>query len=234
VARPADGLRAVLSPVAAKPGRDPDSEEDLRKNAVKQMLLLGRAVSVADFEALANQSLGVVKAVAEFIWLDEEQQAGVQVTFIGESTKGELTERLRAQAEPTLPILVVPATALARTLQLSVHVDALFDADAVAAAVNVALSSAPDGLLAKVNASIGGQLWVSQIYEAVHAVKGVSFVEAAVLVTEFGFPITLSRTDVICIPASSYFDFDDGRRVQVTPVKSKGGATDSARRTGGP
>jgi hypothetical protein len=233
IARPADGLRSVLSPVAAEEGRDPDSEEDLRKNAVQQMLLLGRAVSVADFEALANQSKGIVKAVAEFLWLDEEQQAGVKVTFIGSSTEADLLDRLRKQADPTLPILVKHATALPRTLQITVGVDPKFKKDDVATAVNLALSSAPDGILAIENASIGGQLWVSQIYEVVHSVKGVVSVESAVMYTEFGFPITLALTDVICAAASSYFDFDEGRRVFVTPVDPSGTVIEP-RPTGGP
>jgi hypothetical protein len=221
VARPVDGLRAVLSPIAARPGRDPDSPRDLRTNAARSMLLLQRAVSVADFEALANQSKGVVKAIAEYVWLDDPRQTGVRIVFIGSATKGEVTADLRKHGDPDLLIDVTPAQALPRTLELTVTVRQRLDPKAIGEEVRRRLADEPDGLLAAPNAIIGGELWVSRIYEVAHSVDGVVSVDSAVLLGDSA-PPALAKTDVVCVPAKSYFDFSSGR-VRVTARESSDG-----------
>src|SRR4029453_6836230 len=55
LARPVAGLRRVVNPVAAGGGADADQPKDVRRNAPNSALLLGRAVSIPDFEALARE-----------------------------------------------------------------------------------------------------------------------------------------------------------------------------------
>ena len=55
LAKPVEGLRRIVNPVAAGGGADADQPKDIRKNAPNSALILGRAVSVPDFEALARR-----------------------------------------------------------------------------------------------------------------------------------------------------------------------------------
>ena len=105
------GLRGVRSPVAADAGKDPDQPEELRTNAPRSALLFGRAVSAADFEALAREQPGVIQARAEWLWIAAQMQAGVEVQYIGDAEATAIAEALRSQADPTVPIEVTRASA---------------------------------------------------------------------------------------------------------------------------
>ncbi len=102
LAKPAEGLRRVVNPVAAGGGADPDRPEDFRRNAPNSALLLGRAVSVPDFEALAREFGGVINAHVEWAWDEASQSAAVKVSFISDG--GDIAQALRAfligQADP--------------------------------------------------------------------------------------------------------------------------------------
>jgi hypothetical protein len=242
ISRPVDGLRAVVSPIDADGGQDPQTLDDLRQDAGTQALLIGRAVSVADFEALANNADNllppaagnVIRAAAQFIWLPEEQRSGVQVTYVGTRDAADLLGQLQAQGDPDLTIKIVQATALPRTLAMNIGVDTRFiDPTQVSVAVVQALSDDQKGLLAVKNANIGGQFWVSRLYQAVMAVDGVTEVQSATLTDENGVVQSLASTDVVCIPTDSYFDFDEGRRVQITGVAPVGNVANQTRLTGG-
>jgi hypothetical protein len=241
VSRPVDGLRAVVSPIAADGGSDPQSLDDLRTQAGKKSLLIGRAVSVADFEALANNADGslpqaegtVVRAAAKFIWLEEEQRSGVEVTYIGTRLPDVLKEELEAQGDPDLAIVVNRATALPRTLAVTIGVDTRINPTSVALTVSQTLSDPDSGLLAIKNVSIGGQFWVSRLYQAVMAVSGVTEVQSATLTDENGIVTSLAGTDVVCVPTGSYFDFDEGRRVQITGTPPVGNVANQRRLGGG-
>jgi predicted phage baseplate assembly protein len=82
LARPVPGIRSAENPVAAGGGADGDQPKDLRRNAPDSALLLGRAVSLQDFEALARQS-GVINAYADWTWDNTTQRAVVKIWFIG-------------------------------------------------------------------------------------------------------------------------------------------------------
>src|SRR5262249_6405556 len=102
LARPVEGLRRGADPVAAGGGADADQPKDIRKNAPNSALILGRAVSIADFEALAREFGGVINAHAEWAWDESCQRAVVTVWFISDG--GDIAKELRAfligQADP--------------------------------------------------------------------------------------------------------------------------------------
>jgi len=100
LARTVLGLRSVRSPVAATPGKDPDSVSTLRTAAPKSVLIFDRAVSPPDFAALAELQAGVVKAQSEFNWDEKAQQAGVHVSYIGELPVKDLARAGRARPRP--------------------------------------------------------------------------------------------------------------------------------------
>lgn len=205
ISRSVLGLRGVRAPVAARPGRQPDAPETLRTTAPRSLLLLGRAVSVADFEALAQQEIGVVRAVAEYAWLPEEQASGVSVHYVGGAEVGAVLARLRAMAEPTLHIEVRNAQPLIRRLSLSILVAPEHKAELVQKAVREELLRA-HGVLSIEAAPVGGRLWVSRIFEAAQRIPGVLAVTGGSVSGE-RFHQDLSVSDGICVPRGSYLDF---------------------------
>jgi hypothetical protein len=190
IARPFLGLRSVRSPIDALPGSDADSSESLRTLAPRSMLLFGRAVSVRDFETLASLTKGVLKAVAEFVWIESQQRAGVQVTYIGDAPLDELKARLVARAEANLSISVQAAAPWPSTLALDLVYDSRFDPEDVRRRVRESLLA---GLLSPARAEIGGQLWVSRIYQAVQEIEGVVAVQSAQLTVPNASPLTIKR-----------------------------------------
>jgi hypothetical protein len=222
IPRPFTGLRAVRDPAAASAGRDPESTEDLRNNAPKSALTFDRAVGLPDFQAVASLIAGVDRATAEFIWFDDQQRAGVDVSYIGQARESDVETVLRQDAEANLPIRVRKATGRVSTLSLSVAFDNTFIGDAVAAAVKSALTDPVNGLLAPANSEIGGRLWSSRLYRAVQDVAGVVAVQSVVLVVD-GESLDLGGTDAVCTPAGTFLDFDNGNRVSVTATSPIGG-----------
>jgi len=208
------GLRGVKSPIAAFKGRNPDGPEDLRNSAPKTALLLGRAVSSVDFAALARNAPGVVSATANWLWIDDQFQAGVVVHYIGSASNSTITNLLLNQADPTIPISVKQASPIAVRVSISIAVDPRYIAEDVAIAVQHSLSS---GLLHVSNATIGGSFWTTHIFEAVAQIEGV------VALTALNF----SGTDVelipnstggTCVPDGRYYDFSDSNAISVAAV----------------
>jgi predicted phage baseplate assembly protein len=180
MSRSVPGIRRVINPVAAGGGADADKPKDLRRNAPENSLLLGRAVSLPDFEALAREFGGVINARATWTWDGVLQRAVVKVWFIadGGSIAAELRNFLLGHSEPHTPIAVSAATALNSHLSVDLIVAPRFRSDDVERAVAEALTDSEKGLLARENIPIGLPLFRSAILEQIHAVAGVGSVRA--------------------------------------------------------
>ncbi len=174
LARPVTGLRRVLNPVAAGGGRDADRAEDIRTNAPTSALILGRAVSLLDFEALAYD-FGVINAHATWSWDETCQRAVVKLWFIADG--GDIDDELRAyligQADPNTPLQVCEAVPIDSRLVIDLEVAARHDSDAVEESVVKTLGDSKTGLLALQNIPIGCPLFRSRIFSQVLAVEGV-------------------------------------------------------------
>jgi hypothetical protein len=180
LARPVEGLRRVVNPVAAGGGSDADQPKDVRKNAPNSALILGRAVSIADFEALARQFGGVINAHVEWAWDDSCQRAVVMVWFISDG--GDIARYLRAfligQADPNTPLVAVQAQARPSQLVIDLEVDPRFNREIVARQVRDALTNADTGILALQNIQIGQPLFRSRIFDIALSVEGAQSIRA--------------------------------------------------------
>lgn len=183
LARPVPGIRGAESPVGAGGGADGDRPKDLRRNAPDSGLLLGRAVSLQDFEALARE-FGVVNAHADWTWDGTTQRAVVKIWFIpnSEGSAGDnecaLEATLLGQADPNTPLIAHQAFALPATLVVDLIVDARYDSDAVELAVADTLADPENGLLALENIPIGRPLFRSALFEQILSVEGTESVRA--------------------------------------------------------
>jgi predicted phage baseplate assembly protein len=213
------GLRSVRGPVAAAAGKDADPPEQLRSNAPRSALLFGRAVSTADFEALAREQAGVVQAKAEWLWIPGQMQAGVVVQYIGEAVAATVNEALRSQADPTVPVEAIKAVAIPTTMSIGLEVDAKFVKETVAAAVQANLTAPGTGLLSRERAIIGGTFWPSVLYDAIAQVPGVIGVNGLTVTTASGGPL-ISNSAGTCIETGKYLDFTAPGSVTVTGTSS--------------
>ncbi|MGH2396669.1 MAG: hypothetical protein ACRDFW_06710, partial [bacterium] len=173
--------------------------------APNSALLLGRAVSVPDFEALAREFGGVINAHVEWAWDETSQGAVVKVWFISDG--GDIAKALRAfligQADPNTPLVAEEAKAQPSQLIIDLEIDPRFNAQIIIEQVKQVLTNPDTGLLALENIPIGCPLFRSRIFDAVLSVEGTRSVRA----------MTVDRQPApfaIAVVQGWYRDFLDG------------------------
>lgn len=220
VAKPVAGLRRVVNPVAAGGGQAGDRPQDIRTNAPNSALILGRAVSIQDFEALAREFGGVVNARAEWAWDQTLQRAVVKVWFISDG--GDIAKALQSfligQADPTTPLVATAATAQTPSnLVINLLVDPRFNSQTLVEQVRQILTESETGLLALANIPIGQPLFRSHLFERILAVEGTQSVQA---MTVNGSPAPFA----ISTDAGRYRNFLDNLIIQPITASTAGGA----------
>jgi hypothetical protein len=205
LARPVPGLKGVRNPVAAFGGDDAETSEHLATFAPRSALLLGRAVSMQDFEVAAATVGGVRAVSAEWRWNKERQQPLVQIYYIGEAgLTAIIRQKLHGLTDPTTPIEVDHATPLPRTIAIDIGVDQKYLVNDVVNAVRQALLNKETGLLAPERIGIGKPLFRSHIFAVVLSVPGTVAVRGLLLnsapLPEYG----------VSPGAGNYFDFENG------------------------
>jgi hypothetical protein len=192
----------VVNPVAAGGGADADQPKDIVRNAPASALLLGRAVSLPDFEALAREFGGVVNAHAEWAWDETSQGAVVKVWYIsdGGDIASELRSFLIGSADPNAPLVAVEAQAQPSELIIDLEIEERFNPEKVTVQVRQVLTNPETGILALQNIVIGCPLFRSAVFGAVLSVKGVISVRA---MTVDGQP----APSAIGAPQGNYRDF---------------------------
>lgn len=187
--RPIKGVKSVYNPLPATGGEDLPTEQEAREKAIQSTRVLGKLVSLVDFEVEAARYGGVIKAKAEWAWDSREDSAVVKVSIIT-ADAGDPSAELRAylmnMAEPDVRVQVHKATKELRELTIDVELDPDYLPEEVQAAVDARLFDELEGLLAPRNARIGGFLHRSEIYAAIHEIEGVLSVRGVLI---FGIPM---------------------------------------------
>jgi predicted phage baseplate assembly protein len=212
LARPVQGLRRVVNPLAAFGGDDGDTPESIRTAAPDSALSLGRAISLLDFEAIARSYRGILNAVAAWAWDTREQRAAVKVWFIpptddeGEQLRADLEAHLSAIAALGTPISVALAAPRAKTFAVDFAIAADREAAEVQEAALAVLDDPDNGLLAKRRVPIGAPVFRADILAAVRAVDGVDEVRG-----------------LLCDDATAPFAItvDEGEYLAATVVRSQ-------------
>lgn len=94
--------------------------------------MLGRAVSLLDYEAVAANTTGVRAAKAEWQWSGLQQRPVVKLWYIGQSEVGAIVqERLVAISAEGVPFEIEAANAIAATLHVTLVIDPDYQTDAV-------------------------------------------------------------------------------------------------------
>lgn len=203
IARPVEGLARVSSPMAAYGGADAESVDDIRQTAPSVMLSLGRAVSAADYLALARAFSGVMNAGVAPRWDPARLCVTIDVSIVADSgdPSGELQHFLAARSAPGVPVTVSLATTIdLPRFDVAVVVAEGYVAETVRARVTAALFDEVTGLLSPSRLRIGGPVFHSDVVAAVHAVDGVAGVDGITLAT--------GRMPVALVAGpGAYFDF---------------------------
>jgi len=99
------GVKSVRNPLPAFGGADVEAQAELTAYAPRSALLLGRAISLPDFEAATAAWPGVRAAAADWRYSETGQRPMIHVFYIGDA---QLTTPLRARlqqlSDATTPI----------------------------------------------------------------------------------------------------------------------------------
>ncbi len=176
ILKPVPGLASVKNPVQVGGGADPTPAAKIRRYAPRSVLTFGRAVSAADYEAIAANAPSVTRARAYFSW-DALRQRATVVVYVGDDdgAKAAAQQAIDSARDPNIPATVALAKPVHLDLSATVSYDARFDPDVIAPQVVSALVG-DAGLFSPGRIRIGEPLYDSQIYAACLGVAGTASV----------------------------------------------------------
>lgn len=167
------GLRSVRNPVAAGGGADPDAASRLRELAPRSVLTFGRAVSAADYEAIALSSPGVDRVRAYWSFNADEQRAMLTLYVGDEESSADAARTAILGAGESDDAVVLAATRIELEVFMTVVHDPDHDAETVKAAVSAVIFDPVDGVFGSRKSRIGRAVYRSAIHAACLAVPGV-------------------------------------------------------------
>lgn len=196
-------LTRVWSPLSPYGGADAEPADAIRETAPAAMLSLGRAVSAADYLALARAYSGVVNASVAERWDPQRLCVVVDVAIIADASdpSPDLADYLRQRSAPGVPVTVSAATKVAVPhFDVAVVVAEGYVVETVRGRVTSALFDPEKGFLAPPNLPMGGPVFYSQVVAAAHDVDGVAGVD--------GISLASGPMPSAMVPGpSAYFDF---------------------------
>ena len=192
------GLQKVINPLAASGGADQESIDQIRVNAPASLSTFGRAVSAADYAALALRFPNIAKATATWVRLDSNFQAVpqpyVQLTIatsdgtpIENSPTGtKLRTFLDKHRDPNIPLQIADFVPVPLNVALTIDIEDGYPRNATLAQVQAALNPNvnPDGsagYFSLQNLQFGESIYVSAVYAVVQAITGVNDLQLNIL-----------------------------------------------------
>ena len=185
------GLQRVTNPLPSSGGGDPENITQIRRRAPASLQTFGRAVSVADYAALALSYPGIAKAGATWVVWDPVTpqsiaHAYVQLTFAtvdrvpaqGTLFTGKLRRFLDDHRDPNVPLRIQDFSPVYVAVAVHVDIDDHFPHQATLAEVQSVLNPGPNpdgslGYFAFERLEFGQSIHLSTVYALVQAVAGV-------------------------------------------------------------
>ena len=167
------GLRSLTNPLAADGAADPETRDRAREAAPNSVKTFGRAVSLADFEAIATASGMAARASVTWVW--SELERAVHVTVAGpngnklsNASLALLSSALDTARDPNRPLFLanfvrVPIVISARLLR-----DPAYEADAMLDDARARMMA----LFAFDAMPLGAAVFASDIYATLQACDG--------------------------------------------------------------
>lgn len=140
------GIAAVENPLPTHDWAPPESVADARTTAPLKVRTLDRIVSVPDFADIARGYAGIGQVRADAVWDGRSSNivvsvCGVDGSDASEDLRSDLADALDLIRDTTRPVLVRHAERNWFAVQVGVHLDPAFPAEATLAAVHDALLS---------------------------------------------------------------------------------------------
>jgi hypothetical protein len=209
IGKPVAGLQAIVNPVAASPGADAEDQDHMRSNAPASILVMGRAVSIQDMQAVAAAVPGVRVAQAAWRWSDTAHCPTVHVWYIGaDGLQEAIQARLQSISDPNTLFTVEKAKPNTQVLTVDLAQDPRYEPVALKEAIAAALFAPKTGFLTPENLGIGQHLFRSQLWAAILAVPGLANVRYICLATAPGAPIKAFGNYALAQKAGQYWDFE--------------------------
>ena len=184
------GLIGVRNPLPAAGGVDPETAEEIRRDAPRAFATQQRAVTEADYAEVSERNGQVQRAAATFRWTGSWHTVFVTADrFSGEAVdpgfSGELQTWLDPYRMAGYDLEVNSPVFVALELGLRVCAGPHHLRSDVAAAVRAVLSNGDlpgggRGLFHPDNLTFGQPIYLSAVYAAVHSVPGVDSVDVEV------------------------------------------------------
>ena len=170
------GVRAVTNPHAASGAADPESMQEIRRNAPLAVLTLERVVSLQDYEDFARTFAGIAKAMATAI--RDGQRPGVVLTIAGpngaailpdSALHANLLDALRRVGSSQLRLRLESYHPVFFRLAGKIQVDLAHRSATVLAAVEATLRRH----FAFAARAFGQAVTLSEVFAVMHSVPGV-------------------------------------------------------------
>jgi predicted phage baseplate assembly protein len=196
-----DAIQAVRNPMPAAGGVDAEPVAEVRARAPREMRQrLLRAITPADYAALAGQTAGVQRAAADLRWTGSWYEAQVAVDPVGaevapDQLLDEVRQALHRYRRIGHDLSVVSAELVPLDLALAVQVEA----GHVTGHVRAALLRVFAALFAPDQLTFGTPIRVSRLVAAAASVTGVQQVAVTRLERLFGGPSDALATGVLPI-----------------------------------
>ena len=183
VLQPQPGLKAVINPLAAYGGADPELGASIQQTAPGTVVTLGRAVSLNDYEALALSYNGVAKVRA--VWGDFQSRRGVALTVAaaGGASLTQLAQPLRDflddHRDPNVPLSISDYTPVHFYFSATLHLLPGNKQSIVLSAAQAAFGPNADGsgYLGFNQLQFGQTIFQSALLSVLQGVQGVDWVE---------------------------------------------------------
>lgn len=173
------------NPLPASGGVDPETAEQIRRRAPEAFLTQERAITMADYVAIAERSSQIDEAVATLRWtgswytvfLAAEPKGGGNLTPALRKTLTRFVNRYRLAGQD---LQLESPRYVPLTIKLTVCVDPGYFQANVRQALTKALGTGQSGLFSPDTFRFGQTVYLSPIYAAARTVAGVTSVAATV------------------------------------------------------
>ena len=205
IVSPVEGLQSIAQPMNAFGGDDAESAEEIREHAPNSVLILGRAISIPDVEAVCLEVPGVHRVQVQWRWSEKKQRPLIHIWYVGEpEIEDFISEKLRYVSDPSTPYFIQRAIGIPIDLSISIGIQARYLKQGVLENVRTHLRLPPYGLLAIENQGIGSPFFRSKLFEAVLGIEGTVEV-SGIHWNQVPFQSYAKKP-----AAGKYFDFENG------------------------
>ncbi|HEY6347333.1 MAG TPA: putative baseplate assembly protein [Bryobacteraceae bacterium] len=188
-------IKSCRNPLPAIGGTDPETNDQIRRRAPQAFLTQERAVTMADYEAIAESNSSVDQAVASLRWTGSWYTVFIAVE---PTTGGNLTPALQQTLRTTEERYRLAGQDLEldspQYVSLLISLNVCVDPDYFQSDVQQALLQTLSGVFLPGSFTFGQTVYLSPVYAAARSVAGVIGVTATAFQPQSADPVTAAQS----------------------------------------